>query len=73
MKMLRKPAKVDLIVSMFEDVGARFEVSHVCEVTGVKNYNALKAMLCYIRKAKHIPEENRIDVRIRDGMCVRVN
>lgn len=73
MKILRKPAKVDLILSLFSEVGKKMRVQHVCDVTGVKNYNSLKAMFSYIRKARHIPEENRIDVRIRDDECIRIN
>jgi hypothetical protein len=73
MKTLRRPAKVDLILSMFDEVGAKASVKDVCAITGVKNYNSLKAMFSYIRKASHIPEENRIDVRIRDDQCLRVN
>lgn len=73
MKTLRNPSKSDIVLNMFEEVGTKFKLEEVCAIAGVANYNALKAMLSYIRKAKHIPEENRIDVRILDGYCIRVN
>jgi len=73
MKILRKYGKVDLLLNMFEEVGARYSVEDVCSMTGIASYNSLKALLSYIRKAKHVPEENRIDVRIKSGECVRVN
>jgi len=72
MKHLRRPSKADLILNMFEEVGATHTVDEVCAVSGIKNYNSLKAMLSYIRNAKHIPHENRIDVRIKDDQCVRI-
>ena len=72
MKTLRAPSKSDLILNMFEKVGTTHTVDEVCEATGTKNYNSLKAVFSYIRNAKHIPTENRIDVRIRDDQCVRV-
>ena len=72
MKMLRGPGKADLILNMFEDVGTTHTVDEVCRFTGIPGYNALKAMLSYIRNAKHIPRENRIDVRIKDDQCVRI-
>jgi len=61
-----------MILSIFDEVGKKRKVAEVCELTGVSNYNSLKAMFSYIRRAKHIPEENRIDVRIRDEECVRI-
>lgn len=73
MKTLRNPGKVDVLLSMFENVGDAYTVNQVCEITGIVNYNSLKAMLSYIRKAKHIPDENRIDVRIRDNKCTRIH
>ena len=72
MKHLRRPSKADLILNMFEEVGTTHTVDEVCAVSGIKNYNSLKAMLSYIRNAKHIPHENRIDVRIKDEQCVRI-
>jgi len=73
MKSIRNPSKADIILNMFDEVGTSFTVEEVCSISGVKGYNSLKAMLCYMRKAKHIPDESRIDVRIKDGNCVRVN
>jgi hypothetical protein len=73
MKTLRNPGKVDLLLNLFDGVGSTYSVKEVCEMTGIKNYNSLKALASYIRKAKHIPDENRIDIRIRDERCVRVN
>lgn len=72
MKTLRNPSKADLILNLFVEVGTTRTVDEVCQVTGIKNYNSLKAMFSYIRNAKHIPEENRIDVRIKDDVCVRI-
>jgi hypothetical protein len=73
MKHLSKPTKADILLNMFDEVGKTFSVDMVCEVSGIKNYMSLKAMFSYIRRAKHIPDENRIDVRIKDEQCVRVN
>lgn len=73
MRTLRNPGKVDLLLNMFEEVGTTYTVDEVCGMTGIKNYNSLKALTSYIRRARHIPEENRIDIRIRDEKCVRVN
>lgn len=72
MKTLRRPGKVDILLNIFDEVGKTYSVKQVCEMSGIVNYNSLKAMLSYIRKAKHIPNENRIDVRIRDDKCVRI-
>jgi len=73
MKTLRKPSKSDIVLNLFEEVGTTYSVEQVCDISGVRNYNALKAMFSYIRNAEHIPDEMRIDVRIRDGQCIRVN
>jgi hypothetical protein len=73
MKTLRKPSKADLILDLFENVGATHSVDEVCAVTGIKNYNSLKAMFSYIRNAKHAPEENRFDIRIKDNVCIRIS
>lgn len=73
MKSLRNPTKSELIVNMFPDVGDRFTVDDVCAITGIKNYNSLKAMLSYIRRAQSIPEESRVDIRIDGDYCMRVN
>lgn len=72
MKQLRKMTKCDLLLNIFTEVGISFKVDAVCDMTGIKNYNSLKALFSYIRKAPHIPDENRIDVRIQDNMCIRV-
>lgn len=73
MKTLRNPTKCDMLLNLFEDIGSSRKVSEVCDITGIKNYNSLKALFSYIRKAKHIPDEHRIDVRIQEDVCVRVN
>lgn len=72
MKMLKRPGKADIVLNMFDEIGKRYSVKEVCEITGIPNYNSLKALLSYIRNAKHIPDENRIDVRIKDDQCVRI-
>lgn len=72
MLTLRKPGKADMLLNIFDKIGATLSVKEVCEITGIKGYNALKAMFSYIRHAEHIPDENRIDVRIRDEKCVRI-
>jgi len=72
MKTLRKTTKADLLVSMFEKVGSWQILEDVYELTGIPNYSTLKAFCSYIRNAKHIPEENRVDIRIKDGKCIRV-
>ena len=73
MKVLRNPGKVDIIVNLFDEVGASYTVDQVCDMSGVANYNSLKATFSYIRHAKHIPDENRVDIRIKGERCVRVN
>lgn len=72
MKQLRKTTKSEVLVSMFPEVGDSSSVADVCAITGISSYDSLKAICSYIRHAKHIPDENRIDIRIDDGMCVRV-
>jgi len=73
MKRLRKPMKTDILANIFDKVGRSIKVSEVCEVTGIKNPNSLKALCSYLRKDSHIPEENRVDIRIKDDFCIRVN
>jgi cell division septal protein FtsQ len=72
MKRLSKPTKCDMLLNIFDSIGKKMKAEKVCQVTGIKSYNSLKALLSYIRKSKHVPNENRIDVRIQDGTCVRV-
>ena len=73
MKTLRSPAKVDILLNLFDEVGKTLSVNEVCEITGISGYNSLKALFSYIRHKDHIPKENRIDVRIKDDFCTRVN
>ena len=73
MKTIRKATKLDILFNLFDEVGKRIKVGVVCDITGIPNYNTLKADLSYIRKSKHVPEENRIDIRIQDDECIRVN
>ena len=73
MKILRNLTKCDTLLNLFDEVGKKMKVQDVCDITGIKNYNSLKALLSYIRKAKHIPDDHRIDVRIQDDVCIRVN
>jgi len=72
MKHLRKITKTDILLNIFDKIGDKMSVNDVCRKTGIKNYNSLKALFSYIRKAPHIPDENRIDVRIQDDICTRV-
>jgi hypothetical protein len=69
MLTIRRPSKADLVVNMFSEIGDMYSLKEVYEVTGIKNYNSLKAMLSYIRRAP----VNNIDVRIKEDMCLRVN
>lgn len=71
MKTLRKPTKCDMLLQLFDEVGKSMKVDIVCEITGIKGYNSLKALFSYIRRAPHIPDENRISVKISDGICTR--
>lgn len=73
MKHLAKMTKTDFLLNIFDNIGDKMSVEDVCMKTGIKNYGSLKALLSYIRKAPHIPDENRIDIRIKDGICVRVS
>jgi len=72
MYKLLNPTKCDKLLNIFDRVGEHMKVIEVCEITGIANYNSLKALFSYIRKAKHIPDSHRIDVRIRDGVCTRI-
>lgn len=72
LKMLKRPGKADMLLNMFDEVGDKFTVKEVCEATGISGYNSLKAMFSYIRNAEHIPDEHRIDVRIKDNVCIRI-
>ena len=73
MKTIRKATKLDILFNLFDEIGHKEKVSNVCDITGIPNYNTLKADFSYLRKSKHIPDENRIDVRIQDDICIRVN
>ena len=68
MLTIRKPSKADLVVNMFPKVGAKHSVEKVCATSGITNYNSLKAMLSYIRKAP----VNNVDIRIKEDVCKRV-
>lgn len=72
MRILRRPTKSDILLNLFEEIGTQISVDKVCEITGIKNYNSLKAFFSYIRNSKHVANENRIDVRIKDDICERV-
>jgi len=71
MKTLRKTAKVDLLLNLFPKVGDWVALEDIYSLTGIANYNTLKAFCSYIRKAKHIPEQNRVNLKIKDGKCCR--
>jgi hypothetical protein len=73
MKSLRNPTKCDTLLNLFDEIGKSMSVKNVCDITGIKNYNSLKALFSYIRKAPHISPDNRIDVRIKDDVCIRIN
>jgi hypothetical protein len=73
MKSLRRQTKSDILLNLFDEIGTKIPVESVCEITGIKNYDSLKAFLSYIRKSKHVCDESRIDVRIKDGDCIRIN
>jgi hypothetical protein len=68
MKALRNPTKSEIVVDMFPEVGDELSLEQVLTRSGISTYNSLKALLTYIRKAP----VNAIDVRLRDGKCVRV-
>ena len=72
MLMLKRPGKADMLLNLFPEIGDKRPVKEVLELSGIKGYNSLKAMFSYIRKAPHIPDEHRIDVRIKEDVCIRV-
>lgn len=72
MKTVRKTPKIDILVNLFEEVGDKVLLDTIYAKTGIKNYDSLKGLLSYIRKAKHIPDENRVDIRIDTNYCIRV-
>lgn len=73
MRYLKKPGKMDLLLNLFYEVGIKYKESEVLEIAGIKSGNALRVACTYLRKSKHVPDENRIDIRIGDGYCTRVN
>lgn len=73
MKTLRKATKSDILLNLFDEIGTKISVEKVCEITGIKNYGSLKAFCSYIRKSKHVDEDSRVDIRIQNGDCIRVN
>lgn len=73
MKTLRKQTKSEVLLNLFEEIGTKIRVDDVCSITGIKNKNTLRSFCHYIRTSKHVAEENRIDIRISDGECIRVN
>jgi len=73
MGTLAKQTKTGKLLDIFTEVGSNMKWKEVCEITEISGYNSLKALFSYIRKAPHIPDENRIDVRIQDEVCIRVN
>jgi len=73
MKSIRKSTKLDILFNLFDEIGKKMSVKDTCSITGIPNYNTLKADLSYLRRSKHIPDENRVDIRIMDDMCIRVN
>lgn len=70
---LRKTTMTEVLVNLFPDIGDSMPLQMVLETTGIKNYNSLKALCSYVRKAKHILDENRVDIRIQDDLCIRVS
>jgi hypothetical protein len=72
MGMLGNQTKSGMLLTLFDKVGTRMALDEVCELTGIKGYNSLKAFLSYIRKSEHVAEKNRIDIRIKSGFCTRV-
>lgn len=73
MRSLRRTTKSDVLLNLFEEVGTTVKLEDVYSITGIKNYNSLKAFLSYIRNSNHVDDGSRIDVRIKDGLCIRVN
>lgn len=67
-----KETKYDRLLDLFDEVGKSFKWKEVCEVTGIENYNTLKAGFSYIRKSPYVDDAKRIDVRILDGICTRM-
>lgn len=72
MSKLRKSTKSEKLVDLFSEVGMKISIKEVCDKTGIPNRNTLKSFCSYIRRAKHIPEESRVDIRLIDDDCVRV-
>lgn len=73
MKYLRRPTKMDILLNLFDEVGKTYSVKSICEITGISNPNSLKSIFSYIRKSRYVPDENRVDIRVRDDQCTRVN
>lgn len=71
MKQLRRQTKSDILLNMFQEIGISIKTEDVLEITGIRSYGSLRSFLTYIRKSKHVADENRINIRIEDGFCVR--
>ena len=69
---LRQQTKADRVLDLFPKVGIEILLDKVLEETGIKNYDSLKAMFSYIRKAEHAPAESKMDIRIYKGICRRM-
>ena len=73
MVSLRKTTKTEVLVNLFTEIGSSMKMKDVLEITGISGYNSLKALCSYIRKAKSVPTESRIDIRIQGDLCIRVS
>lgn len=73
MKTYRKPTKIELLMNLFQEVGDCYTWEEVKQITGIRSYTSLRTSLYHLRSMKRIPEEYRMDIRIREGELVRVN
>lgn len=72
MEILSNPSRIEKLANLFDEVGKQVKISDVLEITNIPNYNTLKALCTYIRRSKSIPDENRVDLRIKGEFCMRV-
>jgi hypothetical protein len=63
--------KIDLLVSLFPEVGDKHPLDFVIKHTGIKNLTSLKIFLSSLRSGKGIPNTQIMDLRLKNGEIKR--
>ena len=75
MTRFRAVTMTEIFYNLFPTVGTTIPKEEVIERVGFKGkdpYDELKTYCKYFRNSKHIKEEHRINVSLRNGNCVRI-